>query len=144
MLSKVQYKTLPILLRSHKLSIFLDAPPGKTVAELKQDALSALTSRVVNAGNEVDVPEVCGVADFELCREIKERRVPTGKFETLDGAALVKDVASAYEVLVVRFRGESGRLMPAEYTLPPISADDDDEPEPEPSSSKGKRKAFPQ
>ncbi|KAH8118732.1 hypothetical protein DFH11DRAFT_1568945 [Phellopilus nigrolimitatus] len=139
---RTPYKTLPILLKAHKLTIFLEAPPTKTVAVLKEDALSALTSKVINNNNESDVPEIEGVEDFEICREIKERnRVPTGKFEVLDGKELVKNVAVAYESLFVRFR-ENGKLRPVEVTLPPTQADDDD-PVPEPSSSKGKGKGLP-
>lgn len=91
-------------MKAQRLTIFLEAGPKKSVAELKEDALSALTSKVINADGEEDVPEVQSLDDFELCREIKEKRVPTGKFEILDKKAKVKDVASAYEVLVIRFR----------------------------------------
>ncbi|THH08813.1 hypothetical protein EW145_g2449 [Phellinidium pouzarii] len=139
---KILYKTLPILLKSRRLTVLLEAAPSKTIADLKQEALSALTSSVVNVNGELDVPEVHSIDDFEICREVKERRIPTGKFETLGGSILVKDTAVAYETLIIRFR-ENGRLMPAEYTAPPILADED-EPEPELSTSKGKRKALPE
>ena len=71
---------------------------------MKDDAFSALTSKVINNGEDSDVPEVTDLQDFELCREIKEKRVPTGKFEILDKNAKVRDVAGPYEVLVIRFR----------------------------------------
>ncbi|KAL5487613.1 hypothetical protein ACEPAI_5721 [Sanghuangporus weigelae] len=140
---KASYKAFPILIRSHKLTIVLDASPDKkTVAQLKEEVLSALKSNVVNREDEPDIPEVESVDDFEICRELKTRQdrvlVPTGKFEALDESAQVSKQATPYESLFLRFKMKGVRQKP-EYTLPPIN--DDEEPEPEPSPSKGKRKA---
>ncbi|EJD01607.1 uncharacterized protein FOMMEDRAFT_88843 [Fomitiporia mediterranea MF3/22] len=143
---KATYKAFPVLIKSHKLTLILDAPPDKkTVAQLKEEVLSALTSNVVNRDGESDVPEVENLDDFEICRELKERKdravVPTGKFEALDENAQVAKQTTPYEPLFLRFKknGEISWLKP-EYTLPPLN-DDEGDPEPE-LPNKGKRKAI--
>lgn len=86
----------------------LDAPPEKTVTQLKEDILSALTSKVLNVNGEPGVPTVEGLGDFEICRELKEREgktlVSTGKFEALDESEAVVKQTSPYENLFLRFR----------------------------------------
>ena len=95
----------PILLKTHKTTIFLEAPASKTISSLKEDALSALTSRVVEGE---DIPRVQDVADFEICREKKEQgKAP--KYELLDGTMLVQKVTSAWESLYIRFKGDDGK-----------------------------------
>lgn len=93
----------------------LDAPPDKkTVAQLKEEVLSVLKSNVVNFdGPGTDVPDVESVDDFEICRQLTEKRdraqVPMGKFEALDESAQVVKQTSPYEILFLRFKinGES-------------------------------------
>ena len=105
---KIPYKTYPILVKSHKLTIFLEAPPSKTVAQLKEEVLSALQSKVVDCPAEIDLEKIESTKDFEICRELKERKdrfmVPSGKFEILEESVCVKDTTVPYEVLVLRFR----------------------------------------
>lgn len=101
------YKTYPILVKSHKFTIFLEAPPTRTIASIKEETLSALTSRVGKDTEEI--PEVESIDDFELCCEIKERgRQPTGKYEVLQGNDVLKNVAQAWEIMFIRFRDASG------------------------------------
>lgn len=141
---KVAYKVHPILIKSHKLTICLEAPPTKTVAQLKEEVLSALTSKLVDCPMDIDMDEIKSTKDFEICREQRERRertmVPVGKFDILDASACVKDTTFPYETLVLRFR-ENDRLKPATYIPPPINEDEDEE-QLEPVSGKGKQRAI--
>lgn len=107
-------KAYILLLKTHRLTVFLSAPHNSTVASLKAEALSALSSTVLrestdpvldriptapgedeemfdvdgngNGSANEDIPVVTSTDDFELCRAIKDR----GK----QNAAV-----SAYEVL---------------------------------------------
>lgn len=59
----------------------ITVPPSTTVAELKEEALSALTSDV----NQVeDVPKISSEDDFEICRAIKDKGKITGGYEIMD------------------------------------------------------------
>lgn len=68
----------------------------------------ALTAKVNEAE---DVPKVNSIGDFEICREVKENRNPTGEFEIMTGSEIVKEVLMPWEVIFIRFRDESGELF---------------------------------
>ncbi|KLO08458.1 hypothetical protein SCHPADRAFT_880541 [Schizopora paradoxa] len=142
---KVTYKVYPILLKTHKTTFFLEAPAGKTVASLKDDTLSALTSktRETLSPDEEKLPEVSSTDDFEICRDVKEKSKQSfsgPNYELLNTEEVVQKIAQPWEVLYLRFIGSNGILMPVNVTIPSISADADEE-MPEPSSSKGKGRA---
>ncbi|KAG6820694.1 hypothetical protein H0H93_013213 [Arthromyces matolae] len=137
-------KTLPkihnIHMRSHKISILVMVPPSTTIAQLKQEALSALTAQV----NEVEqqVPAVQSENDFELCKEIKEKGKPTGEYEVLQVVKQLRDYnLASYDTLYLQFRDEKGELLPIVFESPSI---DDDVEEPSEvemgTSSNAKRK----
>ena len=95
-------------------------PDRKTIADLKEEALSALTSDVVaNPHVEVDiglpevdpqweVPQVTSVDDFELCKAVKERGRPTGQYEPLSPDATVKQSVPNWESLYIQFKNKQG------------------------------------
>ncbi|KAJ7129144.1 hypothetical protein C8R44DRAFT_71355 [Mycena epipterygia] len=145
----MQPKVYQILIKTHKLTVLTTVAPTITVAALKADVLSALSSDV----NQVeDVPPVSAVADFELCKAVKERGKLTGEFQPLDNLKLsLKDAGVInWEPLFVQFRDpDSGELLPVVFV--PFE-DDEDEVSPqfgtpaapaESSTSRGKRKARP-
>ncbi|KAK7470118.1 hypothetical protein VKT23_001559 [Stygiomarasmius scandens] len=140
---KPQPKVYQILLRTHKLTIFFTLPPATTIASLKEEALSALTSDV----NQVeDVPKVSTVDEFEICRKSK-----ASGYERLDNdRELRESKISNWEVLYLQFRDESGKLLPVDVTEPSIDDDEDQSTAPPPSdhfeseTRKGKRKADPE
>ena len=90
-------KTFILTLKTHKLTVLTTVlqPEKTTIAELKEEVLSALTSHVVahphveeaiglpEPDPEWQVPQVGSVDDFELCRGIKERGRYTGQYEPL-------------------------------------------------------------
>ena len=103
----MNYKIYPILVKTHRTTVILEAPAGKTVAQLKSDALSAFTSRVVDPD---DLPQVNSEDEFELCRESKDKtkqpstvagRIP---YEKLEVDEIVQKVTQPWEILYVRFR----------------------------------------
>lgn len=114
-LPRAQPKTYHIHMRSHKLSIFVTVPPSTTIAQMKQDAFSALISPV----NEVDsVPKVENENDFELCKETKDKGRPTGEYETLDVSKQLKQCGLAsYDTLYLQFRDASGKLLSSVLAL---------------------------
>ncbi|KNZ76433.1 hypothetical protein J132_10408 [Termitomyces sp. J132] len=131
-------------MRSHKLSILVTVPPSTTIAEMKQEALSALISPI----NEVDdVPKVESDNDFELCKESKVKGRPT-EYEVLGVSKELKECGLAsYDTLYIQFRDSSGELLPVVVQTPSIDDDGEDPSEADfggPSTSKGKRKRMEQ
>ncbi|KAF8592112.1 hypothetical protein K439DRAFT_1250185, partial [Ramaria rubella] len=97
-------KVFQILAKTHKLTIFLNAPHPTTVATLKTQALSALSQF---AETMDDVPKVATVDDFEFCRATKQQ----GKivaFDVLETKSTVRDTLSNWEIIYFRFRNDSG------------------------------------
>jgi len=141
---KAQPKIYQLLLKTHKLTIFITTEPATRIASLKAEALSALSSEV----NQVeDVPKVMNERDFEISRAVKDKGKKTVQYEVLEGSQTVKDTLTNWEVLFFQFRDQSGNLLPVKVTQPSLLDDDDEEPprsrlvtEPSPVN-KGKRKA---
>ena len=97
-------KVFQILAKTHRLTIFLNAPHPTTIAELKVQALAAL-SQFSDKGD--DVPKVKTVDDFEFCRATKQ----LGKivaFDVLEVKSIVRETLSNWEVIYFRFRNEQG------------------------------------
>lgn len=97
-------KVFQILAKTHKLTVFLNAPHPTTIAALKTQALAALLqfSDTID-----DVPRARSVDDFEFCSATKQQ----GKivaFDVLDTHAIVRDTLSNWEVIYFRFRNEHG------------------------------------
>jgi len=150
--TKAPPKTFHILVKTHKLTIFITTSPTTTIASLKTETLSALKSDVNQVEN---VPKVTDEGDFEISRALRERGKNTVQYELLEGSQTMKDTfTTGWEVLFLQFRDSSGNLLPVEVTQPTIF-DEDEEPQrarptsvplPGESSSvnKGKRKAPPE
>ncbi|KAJ7506575.1 hypothetical protein B0H11DRAFT_235699 [Mycena galericulata] len=146
---KTQPKVFQVLIKTHKLTVLTTVAPTITVAALKTEVLSALTSDV----NQVeDVPTVAAVADFELCKAMKERGKLTGEYQVLeDLKASLKDAGVVnWEALFIQFRDpDSGQLLPVAFT--PFEDDEDEvspqfsapAPPAESSTIRGKRKTRP-
>ncbi|OSD04528.1 hypothetical protein PYCCODRAFT_1433400 [Trametes coccinea BRFM310] len=137
-----------LLLKTHKLTVFLTFPNTSTVADVKREALDALTSSVLqnpepnpevmdDDSEEWAVPKVSSVADFELARAAKTQGRPTGRYEKLDVNAQLKSVVANWDPIFVQFMDEDGTLLPVKVSIPPISPEDYEDP----STQKGKRKA---
>ncbi|PCH40990.1 hypothetical protein WOLCODRAFT_137118 [Wolfiporia cocos MD-104 SS10] len=89
------------------------------------------------------VPRVAGLDDFELCRSVKERGRPTGRYELLDSSAVVKTSVANWEHIFVQFRDTDGELLPVKVLVAPVQDEEDDEAELA-AARKGKRKAPPE
>ncbi|KAJ7248484.1 hypothetical protein C8J57DRAFT_1522448 [Mycena rebaudengoi] len=149
---RAQPKIFQVPIKTHKLTIFTTVLPTITVGALKDEVLSALASDV----NQVEgVPQVSSVADFELCKGLRERGKLKGEYEVLaDYKRTIRDAGVAnWEALFVQFRDPtSGDLLPVVF----IPFEDDEEevssqfaaplpPADESSAtSRGKRKARPE
>ncbi|KAJ7130983.1 hypothetical protein C8R46DRAFT_1141701 [Mycena filopes] len=141
-------KVFQVLVKTHKLTVLITVPPTNSVAELKEEVLSALSSDVHQID---DVPRVSAARDFELCKAIKERGKLTGEYQLLSELTLsLRDAGVAnWEPLFVRFRPPgSDELGPVVFV--PFEDDEDDAPPvsapaalAEASSSRGKRKTRP-
>ncbi|KAF9266167.1 hypothetical protein L218DRAFT_1075155 [Marasmius fiardii PR-910] len=142
-------KIYQLLVRIRKLTICVTVAPTATIASVKEEILSALTSDAnQNAEMEDPVPRVETVEDFELSKPIKgkDRLASPANYELLEPSTKVKDAKlHGWEVLYIQIRSPSGDLLPVEAADPPI--EDEDMPPPPPSEvtesevRKGKRKA---
>ncbi|EPS92897.1 hypothetical protein FOMPIDRAFT_1154343, partial [Fomitopsis schrenkii] len=137
---KAQPKAYVLPLKTHKLTVFLSASLSDKISTVKQDALSALKAPVLHAPSphaefamSVDgsadptVPKVTSVKDFELCRAVKERGRPTGKYELLDDNMQVRSCLTNWETLYVRFRDSDGDLLPVQATIAPLLDEQEEE-----------------
>ncbi|KAJ8087141.1 hypothetical protein PM082_005969 [Marasmius tenuissimus] len=145
-------KIYQLLVRTQKLTIFVTAQPTDTIASVKEEVLSALSSDAnQKADMEDPVPSVQTVDDFELSKPIrgKDRNAPPSGYELLKSTTKIKDAKLVgWETLYIQFRDPSGELVPVEAVDPPIEDDDDEgmPPPPPPDAMesdvrKGKRKA---
>ncbi len=111
--------------------MLITAPSTSTVEDVKTEALDALTSSVLAAPNphpeseyamdedpsEREVPKVSSKGDFELARAIKEKQRPTGRYETLDTKAQLKNVLANWEPVFIQFKDSNG-----EWCCPTLKA----------------------
>ncbi|KAF8915187.1 hypothetical protein CPB85DRAFT_1294752 [Mucidula mucida] len=127
-------KIYQILVRSHKLTVFLTRTPTSTIKELKEDAQSALSSDVVS---EDDLP----TAKFEICRLVSHKG--SSEYKILQDFMPIKDCGiGSWEILYLQFYDpDTGELQAVEFTPLPTFDGEEPDPQPESSSSKGKRKA---
>lgn len=92
-------------------------PPRTTIAQVKEEALSALTSDVYEAHAEIDgTPVVQSINDFELCRIPRENdrnRRTTGlssNYELLDTRRALRDYGFlSWETLFLQFKSDDGK-----------------------------------
>ncbi|KAG1833569.1 hypothetical protein EV424DRAFT_1533043 [Suillus variegatus] len=131
-------KAYQILAKTHQVTIFLTVPQTATIAFLKDEALSALTSRV--ATEDDSFPHVQSTSDFELARAVKEKEKNRSgvTYEALESNKAVRGLLTNWEVLYFQFRDEEGNLMPVEVSQPSLLDDEEEEP----PVNKGKRKAL--
>lgn len=105
--AKAPPKVYQILVRSHRLTIFLTLAPTGTIASLKNEVLSALTSE----GNqtEEEVPQVTSVDEFEICKAVKASKgAASTEYEVLDGKQFIRDCRLAnWDIVFLQFRDSS-------------------------------------
>ncbi|KAJ7102651.1 hypothetical protein C8R43DRAFT_907124 [Mycena crocata] len=105
---RAQAKVFQVLIKTHKLTVLTTVVPTITVAALKDDVLSALSSDV----NTVEgVPPITSADDFELCKGVKAQGKLTGEFQPLnDLTQSIKEAGvTNYEALFVQFRDPDSR-----------------------------------
>ena len=85
-------------------------PPSTKISRVKEDTLSALQANVAQYSLDIlamNPPEidVQTVDDFELCRAIKEKGVPTGDFQAIAKSMSLGDSGiSGWETLFLQFK----------------------------------------
>ncbi|KAF8558742.1 hypothetical protein OG21DRAFT_1503694 [Imleria badia] len=146
-------KAYHVLLKTHKLTIFLTAHQSSTVATLKEEALSALTSDVLSSpsgaphiptapGEDVDMadeeegdadselPRVQSTDDFEVCRVVKDKGKSNAavSYEVLNPSSPIKGLLSNWETLYVQLRDEDGNLLPVQVSQPSLLDEEEEEP----------------
>ncbi|TFK55420.1 hypothetical protein OE88DRAFT_1651730 [Heliocybe sulcata] len=146
---KPQPRNLIFPVKTHSLTIYVSGSQTSTVADLKDEVLSAFQANVMN---QVDgLPEVITRKDFELCKALRDKGRLTGKYDPLEESAGIKGLLMNWDTLAVQYRDpETGLPLPIELRVP-SQYDDDEEPtsrgppsEARSPPSKGKRKAPPQ
>lgn len=105
------------MVKTHQVTIFLTVPQSATIALLKDEALSALTSRV--ATEDDSFPHVQSTSDFELARAVKEKEKGRSgvTYETLDVDKAIRGLLTNWEVLYVQFRDEDGECTTLDSLL---------------------------
>ena len=109
---------------------------------VKEHVLSAFSDDVFKGIR--DVPNVVGLDDFVLSREVIERR-QSASYEVLTNDQLLRDVVGNWAVLFIQFKDDSGarnvtvsdpftrpsfvftgRIQPVQVTIPSLTDDDDE------------------
>jgi len=131
-------KVYQLFVRAERLAINVAAARTATIASVKADAFSALTSPLA----EGDISFiVSSVDDFELSRAVKgKNKQPTGSYEVLNAEDTVGQALTPWESVFVQFRDDDGKLLPVDVSLPSLLGEEEEE-EPAPIPNKGKRKA---
>ncbi|KAF8524641.1 hypothetical protein BU17DRAFT_42625, partial [Hysterangium stoloniferum] len=112
-------KVFHILAKSHKMTIFLNAPVATTIGDLKAQALTGLV-QFAKTDEDADmpfpaqendaIPKVTSVGEFELCRARRERGQIV-EFEILDTKSTIRDTLKNWEIIYFKFRNAAGACL---------------------------------
>lgn len=94
-----------MLVKTHKLTIFLSLPNVTAISTVKEQVLSAFSDDVFKGIR--GVPSIRDVDDFVLSREIMERGRGTS-YEVLTDDQLLRDIVGDWAALFIQFKNESG------------------------------------
>jgi hypothetical protein len=98
-------KVFQVLVKTHKLTIFLALPNVTAISTVKEQVLSAFSDDVFKGIR--GVPSIRDVGDFVLSREVMERGRGTS-YEVLTDNQLLREIVSDWAVLFIQFKNESG------------------------------------
>ncbi|KAH9060982.1 hypothetical protein EDB87DRAFT_522607 [Lactarius vividus] len=118
-------KVFQVLVKTHKLTIFLSLPNVTPISTVKEQVLSAFSDDIFKGIR--GVPSILNVDDFVLSREVVERGRATASYEVLTNDQLLRDTVGDWAVLFIQFKNESGEIQPVEVTIPSLAEDDDDD-----------------
>ncbi len=99
-------KIFQVLVKTHKLTVFLALPNETTISVVKEQVLSAFSDDVFKGIH--DVPKISGLYDFVLSREVTERGNDATSYEVLTDDQVLKNVVGNWAVLFVQFKDDSG------------------------------------
>lgn len=99
-------KIFQVLVKTHKLTVFLALPNETAISVVKEQVLSAFSDDVFKGIH--DVPKISGLDDFVLSREVMERGQDTTSYEILTDDQLLRDFAGNWAVLFIQFKDDSG------------------------------------
>jgi hypothetical protein len=111
---------------------------------VKEQVLSAFLDDIFKGIH--DVPQISGLDDFVLSREVTERGKDTASYEVLTDDQVLKNVVGSWAVLFVQFKDDSGardvtvsdqfhwtelhmspgQIQPVEVTIPSLMDDEDE------------------
>lgn len=82
-------------------------PPSTTIASLKEEALSALTSGL---NEEEGIPSVSSIDEFELCRVIRSKQKDKERdYDVLEAESSIKSSKlGSWETLYIQFKDAQG------------------------------------
>lgn len=132
-----------MLVKTHKLTIFLSLPNVTAISAVKEQVISAFSDDVFKGIR--GVPTIRNAGDFVLSREVVERGRGTASYEVLTDDQFLRDVVGDWTVLFIQFKNESGaynlylsvrrrgkyliilgEIQPVDVTIPSLADDDDD------------------
>jgi hypothetical protein len=99
-------KILQVLVKTHKLTVFLALPNETAISAVKEQVLSAFLDDVFKGIH--DVPKISGSGAFVLSQEVMERGQDTASYEVLTDNQLLRDVVGDWAVLFIQFKDDSG------------------------------------
>jgi len=122
--SKSHPNIFQVLVKTHKLTVFIALPNETPISVVKEQVLSAFTDDVFKGIH--DVPNVSDLDDFVLSREVVERGHGTSSYDVLTDSQKLKDVVGNWAVLFVQFKDDSGKIRPVEVTIPSLADEEED------------------
>jgi hypothetical protein len=99
-------KIFQVLVKTHKLTVFLALPNETAISVVKEQVLSAFLDDVFKGIHEV--PKISDLDDFVLSREVMERGQDTTSYEVLTDNQLLRDLVGNWTVLFIQFKDDSG------------------------------------
>ena len=95
-----------MLIKTHKLTIFLSLPNVTAISAVKEQVISAFLDDVFKGIR--GVPTIRNADDFVLSREVVERGRGTASYEVLTDDQFLRDVVGDWTFLFIQFKNESG------------------------------------
>ncbi|KAI0307019.1 hypothetical protein B0F90DRAFT_1684426, partial [Multifurca ochricompacta] len=108
-------KIFQVLVKTHKLTVFLALPNETAISVVKEQVLSAFSDDVLRGIH--DLPNICSL-------EISRKGISS--YEVLTDDQLLRDVAGNWTILFIQFKDASGQIQPVEVIIPSLTDDDED------------------
>jgi len=111
-------KIFQILVKTHKLTVFLSLPNTATFSEVKKEVMDALLDDVAES---LKVPKPTNLDEFAIAVD-----KGSSTFKTVDDGARLVDTVRNWDRVYIQFKDEDGELLPVTVTLPSFEDEEDE------------------